>query len=123
MACDLIAREMKCEACGVETQWAGVKGSMSTISLQHDRSGKLRLICMGCNQRHDDLPGDTFYDLPANHWHCAGCKRVLPLTAFYPDKVGGRCRKCLVDVRRRNWAKNGKRYMANSLKRKQHANH
>lgn len=123
MASILIARGMKCEACGIETQWAGVKGSLSTISLQHDRCGKLRLICMGCNQRHDDLPGDTFYDLPANHWPCPKCKRMLHLSAYYRERAGVYCKDCRKEINREKWAVHGKRYMENSLERKRHANH
>jgi hypothetical protein len=113
MAVPIITNGMKCPSCDVVMQWTGNRQS-HTISLQHDRSGALRLICMLCNQRHDDLPGDTFFELPKDHWRCPRCEQVLPLTAFYKDRAGGCCKVCRKKLNREMWAKFGKQWQANS---------
>jgi hypothetical protein len=115
---DLIARDMKCEVCQTVMQWHGKRGSLTTVSLQHDRSGKLRLICMLCNQRHDDMPGDTFYDLPPGHWPCPKCKKVLPAADYYPNKRPAYCKLCSNAISKAMWALHGKRYTANYLRKK-----
>lgn len=111
---DLISRGMQCESCTRVMQWAGKNGEGTTVSIQHDRSGRIRLICMLCNVRHDDLPEDTFYELPPNSWRCVGCKTVKPLTEFYPNKVGCVCKPCRKELNRKMWSRFGKQWSANS---------
>jgi len=113
---DLTARGMKCETCGVVMPLHGDR--RATVSLQHDRSGRLRLICMTCNSRHDDLPGDSFYDLPPDSWRCSRCEQVLPLARFYKGRAGGCCIDCRKKLNAQMWAAHGKRWAANSLARK-----
>lgn len=56
--------KMECPCCLQAMTWRRVKGISNVITLQHDRSGSIRLICFRCNVRHGSLPGDSFYDLP-----------------------------------------------------------
>jgi hypothetical protein len=118
LASELVGRKMACEVCNVIMQWAGKMGEPHTVSLQHDRSGRFRLICMRCNQIHDDLPGDSFYDLPKNHWRCRPCNRVLPLSSFYKNRAGSCCIECRKKLNKKMWALHGKTWAKNSQRRK-----
>lgn len=98
---------MVCFVCQRHMNWALKDGRSTVATLQHDRSGAFRIICQGCNSKHSDLPGDTFYDLPAGHKFCQGCKVVKPVDEFSVDrsKVGGRKYQCKV-CRREHYRKN-----------------
>lgn len=115
---DLILRSLRCEVCDLAMRWAGRRGALDTVTLQHDRSGRVRLICMLCNQRHDDLPGDSFYELPPRSWRCSRCETVKPLTEFYKNRTGGVCKACRKIVNKAMWAKFGRIWTANSQRRR-----
>lgn len=120
----LIANGMKCEACSVEMVWGtGERGRSDVVSLQHDRSGDVRLICMGCNIRHYTFPDDTFYNhADRQSAHCARCHRTLPLSSFYVNARGRRagscCKECRKELNREMWKVHGRRWYANSMERK-----
>lgn len=102
----LQANGMVCFGCGVVMEWAGKHGQANVVTLQHDRDGTLRLICMLCNNRHDDFPGDTFYQSPPDHYYCPKCERVLPRAMFYRTAKGGRrsyCKDCKKVINRESW--------------------
>jgi hypothetical protein len=121
----LIADGMKCW-CGKIMVWSGKRGQLNVVSLQHDRSGEIRLLCMECNQRHRAFPGDSFYKAPVGHKFCPQCLRVLPPEMFYRIRRNGQlrsyCRECKKKLNGVAWAKDGKRWSANSRKRKRDAN-
>lgn len=123
LANELIQNNMKCEPCGAKMQWVKESGGLNTVSLQHDRSGRFRFICLKCNSRHDDLPGDTFYDLPKGHWRCPHCKEIKPLTDFYTnsaDKIhGGCCKSCRKILNKKMWSIYGKKWAANSKRKRE----
>ena len=54
--------DMVCPPCGVQMVWHKQTDPRRVLTLQHDRSGRMRLICMSCNVRHASYPGDYFYD-------------------------------------------------------------
>lgn len=62
----LVPPGLVCPACGRRMNWLKRDGAASMVTLQHDRSGRLRLICFTCNVQHWRFPGDTFYALRAN---------------------------------------------------------
>ena len=69
------------------------------ISIQHDASGAVRLICKGCNAKHGALPGDLFYQLTAETRYCQCCTKILPLSEFNIRRSTGDgyrhyCRSC-----------------------------
>lgn len=121
LAARLVRRNMKCDVCEATMHWHTTGSRNYTVSLQHDRSGKVRLICMGCNQRHDDLPGDSLYELPKDHWRCARCEKVKPLPAFYKDRAGSCCKSCRKTLNAEMWKRFGKKWAANSKRRKKRA--
>lgn len=107
MAASVMADGMKCPHCRITMEWHGDRHS-ATVSLQHDRNGEMRFMCMGCNCRHRNFPGDTFYDYPPNWRFCKLCNTAKPPTDFYNPMASGRpqayCRTCKRDVGRESYA-------------------
>jgi hypothetical protein len=112
---------MKCPHCGIKMNWSRSDGMMSVLSLQHDRSGDLRLICMGCNVRHAAVPGDRFFDIPLDHKHCPQCKTVKLIESnFYRLSSGNLsswCRACRKRINKQMWASYGRVWAANAKER------
>lgn len=101
MAKELIASGMYCPVCANAMNWLKGDGVATVVTLQHDRSGAWRLICLGCNSRHQHYPGDEFYDLPEGHKRCALCEQVKPLSDFYRHPtyhlgVRSECKACSI---------------------------
>lgn len=95
----VISRQMKCECCGRTMVWLSTEKRGTTVSLQHDRSGAFRLICVSCNLRHRFHPGDTFYDVPDGYKRCGLCGAIKLLDDFHNsrnmwDGRVGRCKLC-----------------------------
>ena len=76
-----------CEGCGRAVNWLSNEGHSTVITLQHDRSGRIRLLCLSCNTRHASFEDDTFYDQDPNMKTCPCCKRSLPLDQFGTDNL------------------------------------
>ncbi len=104
MASALFMDGMKCFYCRVEMVWAGRRGQNNVVSLQHDRDGTIRFLCLLCNNRHDDFPGDTFYQAPVGHFFCPRCERVLPPECFYRRRSDGKRKSYCKECRRTEWA-------------------
>jgi len=92
---------LHCPVCKRQMNLLASDGQSTCLTLQHDRSGALRLICKRCNNRHQYHPLDSFYDLPAGHKRCPGCRTVKPFAEFYQGSdlryIDGRrsyCRAC-----------------------------
>lgn len=103
----MIPSPFECSSCNREMTWVGKFGASQKATLQHDRSGSMRIICLGCNTRHAHHPGDTFYDIPDGKKLCPDCSRVLPISSFCKDKsrpigVKSYCRECS-SVRNKIW--------------------
>jgi hypothetical protein len=101
--------------CGRTMNWRAKDGASTVITLQHDRDGKHRLICLACNTRHAQHPGDSFYQLPAGHKRCQDCSRVLPVEAFSLDRsrpIGRKsyCREC-ANVRHEKWSNTNREHV------------
>lgn len=95
----LIPDPFVCIGCNRVMSWGRANGASRQATLQHDRSGKLRILCLACNTRHARHPGDTFYSISPDEKWCAGCSQVLPKTAFFRDRsrpcgLKGNCREC-----------------------------
>lgn len=50
-----------CMACGQTMRWLRSEDNKKVITLQHDRSGKLRFLCQSCNSKHHYYDGDIYY--------------------------------------------------------------
>lgn len=88
-----------CVSCERAMNWLRRDGASTQATLQHDRSGRVRIICLACNTRHAQHPGDSYYDLPEGHKRCAKCDRILPHSAFSTDRsrplgLKASCREC-----------------------------
>ena len=115
----LIPKDMKCPSCEVKMIWTAPKkvGLRRVISLQHDRSGKIRLICFSCNSRHSHLKcsESVFYSMGRDKKYCNGCQRVKSINDFWADnsnsstvKRKGRCKICAYKSHRRWILRNDK---------------
>lgn len=93
----LVSPGMICPSCDRSMVWSTGTVTSNLITLQHDRNGTVRLICMACNSRHSRFEGDGFYDLPKDSKRCCICKNVKPLEDFVKVKTGwmGRGTRCL----------------------------
>lgn len=96
---DAEASGFVCSVCCREMNLVRSGGQSTTISLQHDRDGGYRLICLGCNVKHQFCPGDSFYDVPEGTKRCNACGFVLPKTEFYrskhsPNGLRSACKEC-----------------------------
>lgn len=104
----LVPEPFVCRFCQRTMTWLREGGASQQATLQHDRDGGLRIICLACNTRHAQHPGDSFYSLPDGHKRCPACFMVLPLVDFALDRsrpVGRKsyCRPCSA-VRFKNWS-------------------
>lgn len=96
--------DMKCPHCKVQMVWRRKDGGPQMITLQHDRSGEWRFLCMACNSHHAHHPGDTFYDVPKGHKRCPACQETSPLDNFHKSNAFASghtpyCRKCMREKR------------------------
>lgn len=103
----LIPSDMICIGCKRSMNWTHAEGWSTLLTLQHDRDGKLRMICLACNNRHAKQPNDSFYEIPAAHWRCPRCKKIKPFEEFQKDsgRATGRISVCTIchSKRGRKW--------------------
>lgn len=81
----LAAHGMNCQHCKAKMNWTAREGWRTVVSLQHDRDGSIRLLCLACNTSHSTQPGDSFYEIPADHKKCSGCSKIM-LRSKYPSR-------------------------------------
>ncbi len=114
LAAKLIADQMRCPHCKRVTNWTSKQvGRMGVVSLQHDRNGKMRFLCLLCNMRHHRFPADTFYDFPLDWKYCNRCKTPKQREDFYEsnrstETIPGRnayCKKCHISISSENQKK------------------
>lgn len=96
---EALAECLNCLGCGRLMNWLRSDGASTQVTLQHDRSGTIRLLCLACNTRHAKHPDDSYYDLPKDHKRCPDCETVLPRSAFALDRsrpigLKSYCRQC-----------------------------
>lgn len=101
LASRLVKEGMTCQVCGRQMNWLRGEGIKTVVTLQHDRSGDYRLICLSCNSRHQHCSGDSFYSIPEGQKSCTACKIVKPLAEFYRHKsnpcgVRSECKACSI---------------------------
>lgn len=101
-----LSANLQCPCCGVTMAWSRDKGSGSTVSLQHDDDGGIRIICLSCNQHHK-AAGDMLYELDDAEKPCTKCGQVKPLNKFHVTIEKGRwkgvrasCKDCTRETNR-----------------------
>lgn len=103
----LVKNGMRCPGCQCLMHWTVRLGPLrSVVSLQHDRSGQIKLICQSCNTRHHHVKGDLFYEIPKGSKYCCGCNQILTLESFSSSStsllaVRSRCRKCSYELKKK----------------------
>jgi hypothetical protein len=95
----LIPDPFTCVGCDRPMTWLRADEPSRQATLQHDRDGRIRILCLGCNTRHAQHPGDSFYSIPKGMKRCPDCSQVLPEQTFAVDRSrpAGRktyCREC-----------------------------
>jgi hypothetical protein len=105
---------MKCVVCDRQMNWLKADGHSTMATLQHDRDGGYRIICLGCNVRHQFYPGDSLYETPQGSKRCPSCGAIKPTSEFYPHNSNSNglrsdCKPCskkaaVVGIRRRRHA-------------------
>jgi hypothetical protein len=103
----IVPSPLVCIGCGKDMTWLRGPLTSRQATLQHDRDGGLRIICLGCNTKHSVHPGDSFYVIPCGHKRCPDCEKVMPVGEFSVDRsrpVGRKsyCRACSA-IRHKNW--------------------
>lgn len=89
-----------CAGCNRAMNWLSVDGASTVVTLQHDRDGGIRLICLSCNSRHGAHPGDSFYEIPQGFKRCGRCHEIKSEDQFYRDyskrwhDLKSACKKC-----------------------------
>ncbi len=100
--------ELHCPACGRKMNWNRKDNHQAVLTIQHDHSGEMRLICMSCNVRHAAYENDSYYDLPPGHKRCPRCNQILPYSDFAPCSgrfmgVQQRCHDCNLAYQRERY--------------------
>jgi len=115
---------MICPHCSIQMQWSGAGSRKNTITLQHDFSGDLRLLCLSCNVKHSNHGSDDYYQLLPGENHCARCHQVFPEDSFPSQlmKDGTRkkrsyCRGCRAEYDRQRKLKKKKKSKASKAKK------
>ncbi len=109
--------EMGCPHCKAVMVWRRKDGGTSVVSLQHDRSGEMRFLCLSCNARHVSCPDDSFYTHSLSQRPCSLCKKWLPLEDFGRRRQNGReVRKSRCFVCEREYKREYKRRMRQKAK-------
>lgn len=92
----------KCPSCKRKMiqKTTGNSSRSRVVTLQHDHSGEIRLICLQCNSRHKNYKRDLFYKINTDEKKCGKCQIVKKLTEFYNASgryYGGKactCKNC-----------------------------
>ena len=104
------ATGMECPVCHRRMNWFLKDGIQTVMTLQHDRSGAMRLLCLSCNVRHRDYEGDSFYKVGPDQKRCSICEVVKTLADFGTYNRGTWankrtvCRACFAEDRTKNRA-------------------
>ena len=90
---------MQCPICNKQMSWHSKYGKMSNvISLQHNYSGNILLICQGCNSGHgNSMLKDEYFNLNNNERFCPDCRKILNKNSFYKssrNEYAGICKVC-----------------------------
>jgi len=84
--------DFKCCYCDRVMVWFRTRETAGrTVTLQHDRSGAFRLLCLRCNGRHANYPGDSLYCRPDDLHRCCACKEWKSRDQFRHRKSGQDC--------------------------------
>ena len=111
-----------CPVCHRDVNWLSKEGSATVLTLQHDRNGDMRLLCLSCNVRHASFEDDSFYETDPNRRICPRCRRSLPWGAFCADNNSrwknkkSYCRQCSTKYHNEWVIKNRKRENAKRRK-------
>ena len=81
----MLPPNLVCPSCNRTMNWRQAEGASTVITLQHDRNGKLRFLCLACNTRHASVENDSFYQIPEGHKRCPRCGENKPLECFCTD--------------------------------------
>lgn len=95
----LVPSPFVCGGCKRPMNWLQKHGASTQATLQHDRNGTLKIVCLACNSKHAAHPGDSFWSVPEGHKRCASCERTLAASDFARDRsrpcgLKASCKQC-----------------------------
>jgi hypothetical protein len=99
-----LSKSLNCPKCQKEMVWRSPKGlNPDLVTIQHDRSGKVKLLCHGCNSKHSHLSDKVFYHLKLTEKYCNRCEKVKLKSEFWParnttDKCQTYCIPCMKKI-------------------------
>lgn len=93
------ASGMKCFKCERMMVVSSVEDRCRVMTVQHDRSGAVRLLCKSCNTSHAFHDGDSFYEIPSGHVECSRCRTVKAAEEFYITRRTNRDNRVYRDSR------------------------
>jgi hypothetical protein len=102
---------MDCPVCHRTMNWLREEGTQTVVTLQHDRDGNMRFLCMSCNCRHWAYDGDSFYEVGPDQKRCNHCGQVKPLADFCTNNANrwanknNVCRACAAQAHQEYRAK------------------
>ena len=109
----MIPDPFSCQVCNKPMNWRSKDGTSTVATLQHDRAGTMRIICLSCNSRHASFKDDSFYQHDQSKRSCPRCKQSLELVQFCKDESGRwkslntYCRTCRTEMHRQ-WVNRNK---------------
>jgi len=74
-----------CPVCKRKFNWLSKEGAQTVITLQHDRSGAFRFLCLSCNVRYASFKDDSFYSQSPKTKICPKCKKEKPWSEYHTD--------------------------------------
>ena len=91
-----------CSSCKRKMNWLSNLGTSTVITLQHDRSGAFRFLCLSCNVRHASMKDDAFYKVKPSFKFCSCCIQEKPKDDFYKRKgrwngLNSYCKSCSLE--------------------------
>lgn len=106
------ACKMICPLCGRSMNWLAKSGHSTVVTLQHDQSGELKLLCLACNVRHRTFAEDSIYTRDRSKHPCRDCGKELAKSDFWTDRsrplgIKPYCKNCAYE-RYKKWAENNR---------------
>lgn len=97
---------LKCGLCNKTLNWSSKDSPKDRITLQHDKSGDIKFLCLSCNSRHAKAGlGDRIYELGIDVKPCNNCKIIKQKVEFYTQgkSIQPNCKICQSILRKERY--------------------
>lgn len=109
----MIPDNLECPVCDRKMNWRARDGTATVVTLQHDRGGRMRMLCLSCNVRHASFIDDSFYSHDQLKRICPRCRVKKDFSQFSKDRLrrwksaNTYCRPCRTQMHY-EWAQKNK---------------